>query len=288
VACLTDDQCSAGAWCQAGACVPCAADDPLHCGSGCAVCGGTTPICNSGACACDGASCGSGHVCEGGACVLCNADTRCGSDCAPCSSPTPYCTADGKGCAACLTDEHCAVTDHCAGGACVPDCAAQGCQSDDTPDGKKCSTAKIVGRLQAQTFRVYSGDTYNKGNDDDLGTFFDSGPTKCWDANYDVMYRIWLVAGDALTANLQQTGGTAYDLMLKLYRGTACDANGWTDLVDCYDDNAGSYKEKIEYTAPADGWYTIVVDGRTSTSDDYGPYSLAVSLNCAFANCCCP
>jgi len=288
VSCLTDPQCSAGSWCQSGQCVPCGDADPLHCGATCTVCGGTTPTCQGGACTCEGASCGSGHVCEGGTCQLCNADQRCGSDCTPCGAPTPYCTADGKGCVACLDDSHCAAADHCANGACVPDCVAQGCESNDAPDAKKCSTAKIVGREQASIWRVYTGDTTSMGSDDDLPTtLFDPGPDDCWDANNDAMYRIYLVAGDTLTAKLQQ-GGSDYDLMLKLYTGTACDDNKWADLIDCWDDNAGSYKEQLDHTATADGWYTIVVDGRSGPSDDYGPYTLTVSLACKFSNCCCP
>ncbi len=264
----TLESCGPAAECIDGKCVGCTDSDPLHCGPSCLVCSGANPHC------------------KGGACTVCNTDASCGPTCQPCAGATPMCRPDGQGCIACLLDEHCGANFHCDNGACIPNCAAQGCTGVLT-EAKKCSSPIVVGRLEAKTGKVYTGDTYNDGNDDDQDSPL-FGSSLCWDAQADNFYRIYLVAGDVLVVNLTTTKAT-FDTMLKLYRGTTCDGNGDADLVSCYNGKSDGGAETINYTATADGWFTVVVDGRMAGTEDadFGPYSISISLSCGYANCCC-
>ena len=184
---------------------------------------------------------------------------------------------------ACLDDGACPADQHCAAGACVPDCQVQGCASDLAPNGKKCSTAWVIGRKAALAGFSHSSDTTDMGNDDDL----DTNKTACWDARDDVFYRVWMQAGESLTVAVTPTDWS-FDVMLKLYVGTACDGDPAT-LIGCTNDGWDDEKEQTTYTATADGWITVVVDGRMAFYDDYdfGKYTLAATLSCQAAGCCC-
>jgi hypothetical protein len=200
--------------------------------------------------------------------------------------PTPFCRADGQNCAECLADPDCTEPDtHCENDVCVPDCLAQGCVTDNNPDGEDCAHAKIVGRLDAINLVTYSGDTTGDGDDDDLST----NDSDCWDAKYDNFFRIYLIAGDQLDADLYGLEWE-FDAMMKLYSGTDCADNGENDLISCTNDGGDGNDESLTYVAPADGWYTLVVDGRSafSNEEDYGYYDLDIVLTCVDTNCCCP
>ena len=259
--------CPAEHACDGGVCVPCTASDPAHCGPSCLACGGGTPHCQAGNCA------------------LCNTAASCGPACQPCGGALAYCPPDGTGCVECFEDAHCGALEHCDAGICVPNCSAQGCVSDLSPAGKKCSNAKIVGRTAADVsvgaFQ-FSGDTTDDGDDDNLPMSVD-----CWDAQDDNFYRIWLNAGDQviLVADPQESD---FQLSLKAYTGTSCGDK--TKLIACAWDEDDGDPESILHTASQDGWITIVVDGASGFSDqfDWGHYDLAVTLICADAGCCCP
>jgi hypothetical protein len=78
--------------------------------------------------------------------------------------------------------------------------------------------------------------------------------------------------------------------MLKLYRGTSC-YKGGSDPIDCWNTGGDGKPDSFSsVVAPADDWYTIVVDGRMAFSEDfdYGTYRLTVRLGCAKPDCCCP
>jgi hypothetical protein len=186
----------------------------------------------------------------------------------------------------CLSDADCPALEHCAGNACVPDCTAQGCATDTGPDGLKCGTAKVIGRLAAAAGYQTTGDTTGDGNDDDLPSF---GGPDCWDAQVDDFFRIWLNAGDQITV-VGDPIPADYELSLKLYKGTSCKSAWQTDLIACEWNNGDGKPETIVHAAVQAGWFTIVVDGASAFSDqyDWGPYSLAVSLSCVDAGCCCP
>jgi len=264
----TGSSCPEGTICDAGACVPCTASDPAHCGPDCLVCQGGTPHCQDGACA------------------LCNTPAACGPACQPCGGALGYCPPDGAACVECLNDGHCPALHHCEDGTCVPNCSAQGCEGDASPNGEKCNSAKVIGRTAAASGYTTTGDTYNDGNNDDLPSW---GGPDCWDGKYDNFYRIWLNAGDQVTIEAAP-GPADYDMSLKLYQGTTCDDDWEDDLIACeWHENDGAY-EQIVHAASQDDWYTIVVDGASSFSDehDWGQYQLDVSLICADAGCCCP
>lgn len=258
--------CGTGKACDGGVCVECKDNDPNHCGVGCAVCGGGTPHCMNGACA------------------LCNTNETCGPTCAPCAT---QCKPDGSACVACVTDAHCPANQHCnANNECVPNCSALGCQGA-TANGYKASSAILIGRLDASDGYTSSGDTTNAGNNDDTPSSL-FGSTDCWDAAYDMFYRIYLVAGDTFYFTVTPTSDV-FDVMLKLYNGVDGDDNGEDDLIQCYNEGSDYDPETLTHTATVDGWITVVIDGRRSFTEDHdwGPFTVQASLTCGQPNCCC-
>jgi hypothetical protein len=156
-----------------------------------------------------------------------------------------------------------------------------------TPDGDKCSTARVIGRTDAiQGFQA-SGNTTSHKNDDDLPSSLLGTDPDCWDANNDDMYKVWLVEGDVLKVTATPLWNE-FDLSLKLYRGTACKANWEADLVTCQHGKSSGKAEAYTYAATSDGWISIVVDGESAMDDDWGPYELVVSIQEAVSGACCP
>ncbi len=177
-------------------------------------------------------------------------------------------------------------------GACTIDtsgcatCAASGCSTDNSPNARTCSNAKIVGRVDAAGTASYLGDTDSSSNsDNDNLSAQDYNGVNCWDARKDDFYRIYLMVGDHLNAVLDPESG--FDPMMKLYRGTTCDNNGTGDLVMCVQDGYNGANEVMDHTAIWEGWYSIVVDGRHSSDPD-GSYSLDITLTYGSSGSCCP
>lgn len=285
--CFTDDQCGDGYYCEGGVCNLCGMSDPLHCGLQCTVCAGASPSCVNGLCVCGvDTDCEPGQWCNGGSCEPCNTAAHCGSDCLPCDATVPVCNGDTLQCVMCVVDGDCpGATDICEGEVCVTTCLADGCTTDTAPSGETCPAAKLVGRPDALAGAFYSGDTTGDGDDDNLST----NDSDCWDAKYDNFYRVYLMVGDQLAVTLTPTD-SEFDAMMKLYSGIDCEANGDGDLIDCYDSSYDGGAESLSYTATADGWYTVVVDGRMAFTEDHdwGTYNLTLNLTCATAGCCCP
>jgi len=298
-------ECGEGTWCDGGFCKPCTDDDPGHCGADCEPCLGKFPACVQGECVCSGDSCGAGKVCLDGDCAACDLDDHCGTDCVKCESPTAHCLG-GDHCVQCVVDGdcdgalvcdaggscvECVVNEDCAGGlfcdkgTCTDVCnSAEGCLTDEAPDGKKCAKAKVIGRKAALAGYVHNGDTTNDGNNDDLSFPLFQDKTECWDADADNFFRIYLYKGEALSATV--IPDSQVDSMMKVYHGIGCKAGG--DAYDCIENgDRGDPDVLADWPAPADGWYTIVVDGRRSMDDDYGPYTLQVSISCNDEHCCC-
>lgn len=285
VACRDPGDCPTDQWCNGGECRECTPNDPAHCGSTCAACGGDVPACVAGECVCDEGSCGAGRRCVGGDCEACDLDEACGPACEACASPAPFCL--GGACRQCRTAEDCPADWACGlDGACMDPCAGTlGCADDRTPDGRKCSTAKVLGRTAVALGISVNGDTTDQGGDDDLPS---GSPPDCWDGQDDQMYRVYLRTGDRL--DLTATPLEAdYQMSLKVYRGTACDDNWKNDLVACQWKGGDGKAQSIAYTATAAGWVTVVVDGASAfdAEYDFGPYRLSATLACADANCCC-
>jgi len=127
-----------------------------------------------------------------------------------------------------------------------------------------------------------------------LNYFFEK--SECWDASYDNFYRIFLMPGEKLSVTATPDD-LYFDLMLKIYTGTECDDDkaGWFDkndkyLLGCYNSGWDDEPESFQYSAAAQGWYTVVVDGRQvgPEEEDWGAYEIQITLTCTQSNCCCP
>jgi hypothetical protein len=197
---------------------------------------------------CDGRDCG---------------DDGCGGACGTCAAP-----------AVCGTDGRCAA----------PTCAVQGCDTG-TQNRDRCTGARIIGR------RTASGSSGYRISDDTCyasDRFDDS--TSCWDAGADHAYRIFMRAGERIDVSLEVDWACpAYDTYswratLKIFANTGCTDALCANKVYC-EDNIGS-SHSTSYTATADSWYVIVVDG-SSAFDDEEDYVLTVRLTCAVAGCEC-
>jgi hypothetical protein len=189
----------------------------------------------------------------------------------------------------CAITADCAPGYDCVGGVCVTPCSASGCDTDLTPLGVECTQARIIGRVDAMGGAVNQGDTTTTGNNHDMYSGTDSGPTECWDAATDEHYRIYLMPGDQITVQVTPQE-VSFDSMVKLIDGTTCDDGDDQTLIACLNDGSDGEPDQGSHTATQEGWVTIVVDGRMAFDDeaDFGPYSLAVTLTCADAGCCCP
>jgi len=249
--------------------------------------GGLSCVAGRGCAACtDDAECDDG--------VACNGVETCGA--AGCVGGTPVTCGDGIACTvdACVEpagtcsftpdDGMCAADESCVPGVGCSACSAMGCAGGGG-DGEECGSAIVVGRTAAMGGAVFDGDTTGDGDDEDVSSSLGSD---CWDAKYDNFYRVYLVAGDRLDVALDVMESD-FDAMLKLYSGTNCAGGGTDDLLSCTNDGFDGRDESFSYTAAADGWYTIVVDGRLAFNDDYdwGRYRLTVTLACSDAGCCC-
>lgn len=287
VECALDDDCGPGRWCDtADECADCGLD-PLHCGPQCEVCSQWEPQCTEDGCTCTAVSCGVGRQCVEGDCEGCDTAAACGPNCVPCTPPTDICRA-GEACVECASDTDCAATHYCTEAwTCEERCTgALGCESNNTPTGRKCSTAKVIGRLIAVAGTRISGDTTGHGDNDNLPSFgYD-----CWDAQDDDFYRVYMMVGDRLVVTATPLV-SHYQLSLKLYRGTVCDDNK-DDLITCRWEGGDAKPQTYTHVAATDGWITVVVDGASSFADDNGkydrgPYNLDVKLDCVGPLCCC-
>lgn len=141
---------------------------------------------------------------------------------------------------------------------------------------------------QALSLRTqrWNPDNQNAGNNDDLPSSY------CRDAGPDQFFRVYLMAGELL--NIQLVSPLELNLNLKVYRGIQ--GNDPNALMGCKDDDVRFYHpglkddfdlETYPFEAPAEDWYTVVVDG--ATRDDLAKYLLEMTLlNCAGPDCCCP
>ncbi|MCC6646186.1 MAG: hypothetical protein IT374_11510 [Polyangiaceae bacterium] len=168
---------------------------------------------------------------------------------------------------------------------------ADACQ-DGGQSGVGCSSAKVVGRLTASTGTGFSvsADTCSRSNTED------EGASSCWDAGGDVSYRIFLRAGDTISASLDTmtrcTGGSTYDGTLKFYSPSAADCAPVTSkctkaggllaqqLCERFIDTKAR-----SFTATVDGWHYVIVDGSTAF-DDEGDFKFTLKLTCP-AGCGC-
>jgi hypothetical protein len=287
--CAVSPDCGPSSVCSSdGVCVACTADNPAYCGPSCLECSAAAPACVAGACQCSGASCGPGSQCVNGSCASCNIISACGPGCGVCGGAAPYCAGPAAGCVACLSNDHCPAGYSCLSNVCQDPCSGvQGCATDIGPNASTCAKARILGRKDAITAigAKINGDTNTTNNSDDLPSPL-FGSSECWDAQSDQFYRVWLVAGETLTATVDPTDFD-FDIMLKLYVGTLCESGG--DPLKCMNDKGDGTNETLTQSISTTGWHTIVVDGVYAFSDDYdyGPYALTMKITSNQKPLCC-
>lgn len=287
VDCYADGHCGPGRWCDGSSCRDCNTND--HCGSACTACSGETPSCSGSACQCSPSSCGTNHLCVGGACEVCASDDACGAACTPCVAPKPRCLSQGatSQCVACVTSADCTGTDVCIGNTCGVACP-QPTEACNTGGQSRsgCTNARVIGRVEASSPSGYFVST-NTCNASDASHGPDS--SSCWDYGRDHSYRIFLRAGESMTAAITKgskcSSATSWDRVLKIYAGTGCDDRSCSSKLVCKSMGGGTLVES--FTAPYDAWYVLVIDGRTSAYDDSGSYTLTVNMTCATSGCGC-
>lgn len=239
--------------------------------------------CDDGDACTHGDLCGAGGTCAGTA-IACDAmDTACldysctgGSTCAMAARTGASCD-DGD---ATTSGDACRADGTCAGmpsGCTLPTNACD----DGTETRDRCTGARVIGRRSAASMAGFTvtGDTCTASN-----RFDDCS----WDAGNDHAYRLWLRAGEVVSARIVSRSATCYvssaSITLKLYQATGCSDVTCAGDLWC-DDFVGT--ESHTYTAPRDGWVVLVVDGSTAFEDE-GRYTLNVTLrSCATAGCEC-
>lgn len=209
-------------------------------------------------CAVDG-DCGGGRWCNTGVCQDCVNDTRCGSSCTDCTTTGQVC--DGS---ACIEPGCPPPTESCTTG---------------SQNMRGCGNARIIGRTAAASGFVGDDDTC-------FGAYDDMDESGCTDGNADHTYRIYMRAGESISVDVDDDwpcdfDQTWWDPAVKLYTSAGC-GDLSCSLAICDDD----FSPGFNHTATYDGWYFIVVDGRSSF-DDEGDYKLNVTLTCLQPGCEC-
>ena len=286
VDCNVDGDCGSGKWCSANVCTACNTSD--HCGTSCVACESTHPTCDGSQCQCTPTSCPSYQQCVGGACGLCQTSAACGASCSACPSNLPHCFAEAatSSCVECLNDGHCT-----GGYTCDP--SLHVCKDPCWPPVVSCTTgtqsrdgwnnARTIGRTAAATGSGYQiSDNTCYANDR-----FDES-SGCWDANSDHTYRIYLRATEKIDVTLTTGEPCGYYASwyatFSVYGATGgCQGTTKGSRLFCVDQKTSHV---TSYTAPADGWYYVIVDG-SSAFDDEGDYTFRVKLTCKTAGCEC-
>lgn len=162
-------------------------------------------------------------------------------------------------------------------------CDVVGCL-DGSESGAGCLGARVVGRKtasQAGGFQV-SGSTCGAGND--LSGY---DAQSCKDDGKDRAYRLYLKKFEKLDVLLTQgakcAASSSWDRVFKIHSGTSCTDKGCGKKLQCSNTGAGTWS--TTFVAPDDGWYVVVVDGKTGS--DGGDYTLTLSLLCIFGGCEC-
>jgi hypothetical protein len=193
----------------------------------------------------------------------------------------------------CLTNADCTGGLVCGpGNTCIPaGCAppAAACASTGDQNGG-CAGAYVIDRTIAG---AASG--FDEPNDYGLcsraNNFTDNS---CGGGSgSDAEYKLFMRKGE--TANIQLTRGAqtctsswAGPLSLKIFEA-ACDMSCNCSMTTCSTEvycTQGNSQNPM-FMAPADGWYTIVVDTTGPVGDQGGVFYLSVKLACAGGNCAC-
>jgi hypothetical protein len=241
--------------------------------------GATEPECVP---ACGGRDCGPDPFC-GISCGTCTPPLVCNShglcvECVPdCSDrecgPDPVCSTS---CGTCTAPSTCDDSGVCVEPGCPPPVAS--CSSgSESMNG--CDNARTIGRPAASSGYSSSPDTcYASWNLDEGG---------CGDYGADHAYRIYMLEDESMHAEVDSFMDCEWEyswwsITLKVYGNTGCDDTSCVSMLVCED---GSSSQSLDFTAPHDGWFFLVVDGWSAF--DEGDYTLDVNLSCESPGCDC-
>lgn len=276
---------------------PCTATDVCAGGS----CTGSGGTCDDGnACtddSCDGGTCGhlpnAGACSDGDACTLPDACTEgtCVAGASMNCDDGLACTTDSCNAGACKHADTCGAGSAC--DAATNACKLTGCAlpanacANGSQDRLSCTKARVIGRSVAKTaagFKI-SDDTCYDGNNSQVSN------SNCWDTGYDHSYRIFLRKGEIINMSLSGwdcgfTSFSVWEVIKVIQDTTGC---GEPTSKACGKSAACTSDASLIFTAPAEGWFNVVVD--TDTSGEGTDYTFTLKLNpasCQSAGCECP
>lgn len=153
-----------------------------------------------------------------------------------------------------------------------------------------CANANTVGRKNVGT-----GGTWSAGNSTCLSAQNSFGSyAGCPSSNLDYAHRVFMRKGETLHITLT-LGNPCYwagpwSMVFKIYSGAACaESTTCSNPVGCWTPSTSPWTH--DFVAPADRWYTLVIDGTNAilsgSGADNGSYGLPLKLDCNQANCEC-
>jgi hypothetical protein len=169
---------------------------------------------------------------------------------------------------------------HTCGASCVPPSTA--CSAGGSADGG-CSNALRISRTVAGTASGFTvADTWGlclRSNNFNGGCDSRNGS--------DAEYRIFMRQGETAAISLTRGSSTCVigwsgSISLRIYQDScsncaSCPTPTCGTQVYCTTSNT----QNPSYVAPADGWYTIVIDSNGPVEDKGGVFNLNVKLTCA-------
>ncbi len=145
--------------------------------------------------------------------------------------------------------------------------------ADATPIS--CDAPYIIGRTAAKSEFFFGGNTTGS-MDSDNGVCGPVDNPDNWDSGRDHFFRIYLYPEDEILVTM--TGN--FGKRVKVHDEEDCIGNA----KDCSLDDG-----VLSYTAPSEGWFTIVADGQSVAFMDWGDYTLRVQLTLGGPEACnCP
>jgi hypothetical protein len=167
---------------------------------------------------------------------------------------------------------------------------AGACDDSTTKTGRGCANAIVIGRSSASAGSGYRESTLSTcvGG---TNAFTEPG---CASGGYDLAYKIWLRQGDAIATTIDYAG-TPYTCSTSTVGGqptfgiwqsqSGCADTTCTAMQTCKASVSKGYTSA--FTAPSDGWYTLVFDSPLA-NDGSTIFDLTVKLTCVAAGCGCP
>ncbi|MDD5306867.1 MAG: MopE-related protein, partial [Deltaproteobacteria bacterium] len=186
----------------------------------------------------------------------------------------------------CFDSNDCQALQYCSSGTCnTVNCSSQYPTACTAGSGTSytCATALVLTRKQINGARggySITGRSLVGSGDDDKNC--DNGGSN----KNDQFFRFFMYTGESVAITVDPA--STWNAAIRLYRSnTACTGTGCdTAAVGCTNNGGFDVAESINYTATQDGWYTLLVDSRTSNPSTY---SMSISLTgCSRNDCNCP